>query len=123
MIYFAGGTLWAWSSPVGNIARVFLTIDQIPPNHNVYATCALTSVSQAVAIDSNRNETPGQISVGIKRWAVFNKDGGVDTIEPEASPEGWRINNSFIENCASVTFQLATSGAAGIASAAVYLDP
>jgi len=61
--------------------------------------------------------------VAIKRWAVFNKDGGIDTIEPEASPEGWRLNCSYIENCASVTFELATSGASGIAAATVFLDP
>jgi hypothetical protein len=118
MRLFGYGYLWAWSSPVGNLNRVFLTIDRIPPRSNVYATCALTSVSLAIAIDSDRQETLGQVGVAIKRWGVYNDDGSIRTEERTV----WEENARYIEDCASVTFELMTSGGVGYATVSVYLD-
>lgn len=116
---FSWGWLYAYSPTVGNATRIFLTIDGIPRGSRVYATCALTLVSQAITIASNRSQQPGQVSVAIKRWSVFNRDGSIANVEPGA---GWELNNEYIDDAASVTFQLLTSGAIGYASAAVFID-
>ena len=86
-----------------NIVAFKFTVEGIPPNTNVYATTALTSFEQGIAFEGFHG---GWAATGIIRWDVFNPDGSIATVQPTDPPD-LSQNFEYIDNCASITFELA----------------
>jgi len=104
MDIYATAWIWATNSGEDNFPA-FATLDGIPPNTNIYATTSVSSFSQAVDLQTGVAGTVGSV---VRRWEIFNPDGSISQIEPEPDPAN---NSQLIENCASVTFELAVTNA------------
>jgi hypothetical protein len=80
---------------------VAMTMDQIPPNTDIFTSIALSAFAPGIDFD---NRVVGDAGVVVRRWQVFNPDGSVSTVDP--GPNQVWCNSMFIENCASITWEL-----------------
>jgi hypothetical protein len=105
------GSAWLYSRSSGE-NPVYYTIGGIPPNTNVFATISVSSFSQGFTSSGG-----GSVATVIRRWEVFNADGSVTPVDP-----GPQLSNNavFINDCASVTFELDVNDAEGWALANVF---
>ena len=94
-------TVWLYAdndNPNGT-AKATYTVDGLPPGTSVLATIALSYFSEGVSVQAG---TLGVAGALVRGWDVFNPDGSVRTIENT----DFKGNSEFIDNCASVTFEL-----------------
>jgi len=90
-------------------------VDQLPPGTSVMACCSLSAFSEGVSYE-NQGNAVGAASVLIRSWDEFQPDGSIKTYNSTALTN----NALFINNCASVTFELAVNFAWAYAQATVF---
>jgi hypothetical protein len=108
-------TVWLYAendNPNGD-AKATYTVDGLLPGTSVMASIALSYFTEGVSIDQ---ATVGAAGALIRSWDVFNPDGSIQTFE-NTDPAG---NAEWIENCASVTFELSVNFAKAYAQATVF---
>jgi hypothetical protein len=99
---FWAGWISSFTSSIDTVNPIFLTLT-FPPGLNIFVSVSISSFSQGV--DVSRPVT-GMVASGVRRWEVFNPDGSIAHVDP--GPDHAELNGVFIENCASVTVELAT---------------
>jgi hypothetical protein len=114
MEIFASGWLWASSGSVNSPARAYLTVDKLPQGTNVFATIAVSTFSQGGDLSSGK---AGAVETLIQNWAVYKPDGSVESVNPTPN---FNNNSQFINNCASVTFELIAADAIAWALANIF---
>jgi hypothetical protein len=112
MNIFATAWLWIESHSAADSEHCLATVAQIPVGTNVVATISLSYITFGTTQD-----TPGAVGAAIRSWEVFNADGSTTSVVP--SPD-FKNNSVFIENCASVTFELAGNLAMAYAQATLF---
>jgi hypothetical protein len=108
-------TVWLYAdndNPEGTQKTTY-TVDGLLPGTSVLATIALSYFSEGVSVQDG---TVGVAGALVRGWDVFNPDGSVQTIENT----DFSGNSEFIDNCASVTFELTVTFARAYAQANVF---
>ena len=108
-------TVWLYaenSEPGGNIKATH-TLGNLGRGTSVMASISLSYFSEGVSYDQN---TVGAAVALVRRWEVFNSDGSTRTVENK-DPAG---NAEWIDNCASVTFELSVTFARAYAQATLF---
>ncbi len=109
-------TVWLYAendNPNGDAKATYL-VDDLPPGANVLATIALSYFTEGVSYDQGAVGAAGAV---IRQYQTRNPDGSVT----EHDNTDFALNSVFVENCASLTFELAVNFARAYAQASVFL--
>jgi hypothetical protein len=108
------GTAWLWieSHSTDDTERAIVTVDQIPRGTDVLATISLSYLAFGIPFS-----VPGAVGAAIVSWDVYTRDGTIVQVDPDPD---FANNSVFINNCASVTFELAGNDARAYAQATLF---
>ncbi len=110
MYVFASAWLVAQNSTINGNASTTVTVSNIPRGTNVFASIALSYFTQGVG------NPPGAGGCAITAWQVFNADGSTSTF----TNTDFALNSLFVDNCASITFEVGVNDARAYAIGTVF---
>ena len=93
------------------------TLDRLPPGTNVYASIGLSQVNTSFA--ANAPDPHFSAEAWISSFTVYLTDGSESAPQTPDSPLFF-LNSIFIQNCATITFELAVNRADAIAQITVF---
>ena len=111
---YGNGFIWN-DNPTQDEFPAYLTISDIPPNTNIFASVSISALTQGVNLQTG---VAGYAAAAVRRWEVFNPDGSVSSVDP--GPNNVWLNSNFIPNCASVTWEVSTVFAEAWAQISVF---
>jgi hypothetical protein len=95
------------------------TVDNLPRGVTIVARIALSGYGENVLLDyslTGDSLTVGAAGALISSWEVYNPDGTTQTFNSTDQAN----NSRWIDNCASITFQLTVNWAVAYAQATVF---